>query len=370
MPVTGRAAQPGSEFLNGAQIGINEVNANGGVLGQKLVPYVGDTGSDAVDAVTAFRQLALHSPAVIIGSTSIEEPSIKPLVDAQGIPQIANLPGALYDGLTDPLIYRNGVPDSATAKAMALYAIQKGWTKCSLVFENVQSAQSYVQPIISAYKAAGGTVLDNVMLVPSESSYRTEITTLFAKSPQCVFIQTSPQTSGTWFTDARQLGHFDEPWIGTDQFADVQIFKAAGLADAGKWVTGMAGALPSGPTFTHFSAAYQAKFSSVPAYFAAIFYDSVIVTALAMTDAKSADPKVWYKYIGDVTGDETATEVTSYAQGVQLLKQGKKIDYEGASGNLDFNNFHTIYTDQDVIAFSPSGSLQTLATIKATALTG
>ncbi|MEA2683709.1 MAG: hypothetical protein QOK05_2037 [Chloroflexota bacterium] len=365
IPLTGRAANPGARFLHGIKVGVKDVNSNGGILGQQIEEFLGDTGSDAVDSVPAFRQLETHSPSVIIGSTSIEEPSVKGMVDGAKVPQLANLPGTLYDGLSDPLIYRIAVPDSALAKAMAYYAINSSWTKCSLAFENVQSAQSLVQPLLDAYKKHNGTVLDNVQLVPHQTSYRTEITKLFAQNPQCIFIQTDPQTSGTFFSDARELGHFNIPYIGTDQNTDVTIAKAAGLADASKWLTGTSGALPTGPSYDHFSTGYKAQFTDDPSYFAAAFYDAVIVAALAMTSAGTADKNIWYKSIGDVTGDESATEVTTYAEGVKLLKEGKKIDYEGASANMDFDKTHTVFTDVNIVKFDTSANLQTVSTVKA-----
>jgi hypothetical protein len=45
---------------------------------------------------------------------------------------------------------------------------------------------------------------------------------------------------------------------------------------------------------------------------------------------------------------------------VQLLKDGKKINFEGASGPEDFDQYHNTFGDWDVVQFKPDGSDTTL----------
>ena len=46
----------------------------------------------------------------------------------------------------------------------------------------------------------------------------------------------------------------------------------------------------------------------------------------------------------------------------ELLKQGKKINYQGASGNENFNRYHNVFSSFEVVQFNTSGSLRTVFT--------
>ena len=78
-----------------------------------------------------------------------------------------------------------------------------------------------------------------------------------------------------------------------------------------------------------------------------------------MTDARSADPTVWVSKIQDVA-DPPGTQCFTYASCVQLLQAGTKINFDGAGGPDDFNQYHNVFTGWDVVQFDSSGKLNTL----------
>jgi hypothetical protein len=65
-------------------------------------------------------------------------------------------------------------------------------------------------------------------------------------------------------------------------------------------------------------------------------YDGVVFAALAMTAAKTT---VWINKVTYVS-NPPGVKCYTYASCVRLLKPGKKINYEGASGPEDFNQYH------------------------------
>ena len=98
-------------------------------------------------------------------------------------------------------------------------------------------------------------------------------------------------------------------------------------------------------------------------------YDSVIVMALAATAAKSTTPSVYNKYITAVTTPSSgAEEVHSYAAGLAALQAGKKIDYVGASGVIDFNQWHNSAGGFEIAAYQPNGNLNLVDSISAAQL--
>jgi branched-chain amino acid transport system substrate-binding protein len=89
-------------------------------------------------------------------------------------------------------------------------------------------------------------------------------------------------------------------------------------------------------------------------------YDSVIIAALAMTEAGTTDGTKWINDVADVAGNPNGVKVYNYADGVAALKAGKKINYEGASGSVDYNKYHNVAGSWDVVNFDASGNLNTV----------
>lgn len=72
-------------------------------------------------------------------------------------------------------------------------------------------------------------------------------------------------------------------------------------------------------------------------------YDAMIILALAMESAKKADGESIAENIRKVA-NPPGTKVYSYAEGVKLLREGKKIDYEGLAGPQNFDEYGNVVT--------------------------
>ena len=363
-PLSGRLAGIGERLLHGQQTAVEEINSNGGILGVTVAQYSVDDAGDSVDAVPAMRQLLTHHITYVSGPSSPTFDAVQPLIDQAKVVDFGNLPSSKYDALTDPWVFRQLASDTVLGTAMAYYAINKGYTKCSMMFENVDTAQTLIAPIKNAYTKHGGQIVDSETLVPHAVSYRTELEKAFAPNPQCVFIQTDPTTTGTLWSNARELGLLKVPFVGTDVYVDPDVAKAAGLADFSKLAVGFLGSNPSGPAFDHFATIFKTKYGTAPDNFAAANYDGIIVGALAIVAAKSSDPAVWVNKVTAVSSTG-GTECSTYKDCVTLLQQGKRISYVGASGPFDFDSHHGRFTGFDALQSDSSANFHSIQTITA-----
>ena len=129
----------------------------------------------------------------------------------------------------------------------------------------------------------------------------------------------------------------------------VQIYTADGMqgstfykgvdANNPAVVQGMKGtapaAAPSGVTHP-FVAAF--KKTGIDTIFSSYYYDCTLLIALAAQAAGSDDPaKIKGKMLEVSKG---GTKCQTYAACLALLKQGKDIDYDGASGPVDLDSNH------------------------------
>ena len=363
-PMTGREPFVGQWFLHGAKVGIADINANGGCGGHQINASLSDTGGDAVDAVTALKKLQVSSPTFILGPSSLEIEGVINQFDPAHLPDFVEGGTTQLDHMTNKYVYRTTPSDSTLAIGMAYYAIQKNYTHAALFFESTSNAAGIVNPLVSAYTNHGGTVTDQELVTPHQSSYRSEVEKLFAGNPQAIFMQTDPQTASTFFQDVIQLGHMNLPFIMTDAGADVNMAKAMGLQYATQYMTGMNGSPPAGPAWQYYVQQYQKVWgTSQPVTLSQNTYDSVVIACLAIQKAGTTDPTVW---INDVTkvANGPGVVVNNYADGVKELKAGHDINYEGASGNDNYNQYHNVAGSWDVVQWDAQGqSLHTVFTV-------
>jgi ABC-type branched-subunit amino acid transport system substrate-binding protein len=364
-PMTGREPYVGQWFLHGAKVAIADINANGGCGGHQINAQLADTGGDGVDAVTALKQLQLSSPTFVLGPSSLEIEGVINQFDPAHLPDFVEGGTTQLDHMTNKYVYRTTPSDSTLAIGMANYAIQKGLTHAGVFFESTSNAAGVVTPLVKSYTNHGGTIVDQELVTPHQSSYRTEIEKLFANNPQAIFIQTDPQTASTFFSQIVQMGHMNVPFIATDGGADINFAKAMGLQYASQYLTGMNGSPPAGPAWTYYVQQYQKVWNSnQPVALSQNTYDAAVIACLAITKAGTTDQTVWINDVNKVTTDESATVVHTYADGVAQLKAGHNIDFEGANGADDYNQYHNVAGSWDVVQWDAQGqALHTLSTV-------
>jgi ABC-type branched-subunit amino acid transport system substrate-binding protein len=361
LPFTGTKAFLSSWATHGDAAAVYDVNHNGGVMGKMLRPVSADDGGDAVDAVPALRKLLISSPAFIVGPYSLTIMAVLNDFDPNHVVDFMIGGTTQLDHMTQRYVFRTTASDSAEVVAMAYYAIHHGYTRAGYIFDNSANTQGLVQPLTASYTKQGGTVVANETIVPDQSSYSSEITALFAKHPQVIFASFDQQTATTVFSDMRQLGDLDVPVVGEDVLGSPGYAKAMGQPQAAKYLFTVSGASPGGPAYQHFLGDYAAVWHTRQILSSSYnMYDSVIIAALAMTAAHSTDPSVW---VNDVTtvSNPPGTACYTYASCVALLKQGKKINYQGATGPEDFNRYHNTFSGFAVSGFTPSGQLTQVA---------
>lgn len=351
-PLTGGNSAVGSWLQHGTQVGVDTVNRGGGVMGRRLNIVWGDDVGDPADAVPAFRKVIAQNPTFMVGPNSVTAPVVINQFDGLHLPDFIIGGSTAFDNMNYPYVYRPTPSDSTQGAAMAYYAAKtKGLLRGALLFDNTSAAQTLVQPIINAYKKLGGQIVANIQFVPLASSYQSEIAKLDAANPTVIFVQTDPQSATTLFTQMEQLGGIKAPIIGTDTAAAADFANAMGCTQARQYLTAMEAASPQGPANTEFVKAYKLSYPGAQILpLSDDAYDSVVISALAMTAAKSTDPRVWNKYVLKVA-NPPGVVVNTYKEGVAALKAGKEINYQGAGGPQDFNAHHNTQGNWDAGAF-------------------
>ena len=356
---TGRLASLGQAMLQGSQVAKAVINKAGGVNGHQLKLVTGDTSCDVADGVTAVNQMLTKKISGVIGPETQEINGVEPILDAQHIVDEFQGGDTARDHQTDPLFFRDSPSDSQLGVAMALYGHMKGYKKAALLFYTDPAAQTFIKPITATWKKLGGTVLTTVNVTPDQSSYLSQVRQVLATHPQVIFTQEDPPTAAVLFREFKQLGGQNIPWIGTDVTSGSDFLKAIGYQTAHAHLTSVFGTSLTGQAssafLTEFNTLFPSQKSVGPLANANYAYDAVISLALADDYAKTTAGLTVANDMKQVT-NPPGTACYTYATCLTLLKAHKKINYEGASGSLDYNQYNNTFGPYGAFISSVSGT--------------
>jgi ABC-type branched-subunit amino acid transport system substrate-binding protein len=368
---TGRLASLGQAMIQGAKVAQSEINTAGGVLGKKIGLVTGDTGCDVADGVTATNQMLTKHVSGVIGPETQEINGVEPILDANKIVDEFQGGDTARDHQTDPFFFRDSPSDSQLGVAMALYAHLHHYTKAVMLFYSDPAAQTFLKPVSTTFTKLGGTILKTVIVTPDQTSYLSQVRAVIATHPQVIFTQEDPPTAAVLFREFKQLGGQNIPWIGTDVTSGSDYLKAIGYATAHAHLISVFGTSITGAANSAFlglfDKLYPSQKAAGPLANANYAYDAVISLALADEYAKTTSGTTVAHDMAKVT-NPPGTACYTYASCLSLLKAGKKINYQGASGNLDYNQFNNTFGPYGAFQSTPSGLEKQVYVMSATAL--
>lgn len=368
-PFTGAYASVGEASLQGVTVATSEINANGGILGHKLQIVHADTLGDPVDAVPAAEHMIASShPVGIIGPGGLEIGAIQRILDENKIPFEFEGGDTAFDNTKDPMLWRDSPSDLQEGVAMALYALHHGYKRAAFMMSSITTAQDFIPYIQGAYKAGGGTIVANETMTPGLTSYRSEVLKVVQSKAQVIFSQIEPPTAAVMTQDFKEIDNLAIPIVASDTSAAAEWIKAVTPAVANKAIVSCEGATASSPATPVFMQYFRQDYKGQqPLASATYSYDATIALALAIDKAGSTKGTVYAKNIPLVTSPSGIT-VYNYKTALADIKAGKKINYDGASGNMDYNQYHNVFGPYQLVRSNLSGTEQVVATVSAAEL--
>jgi len=350
---TGPTAFFGSNASVACKAAASQINAGGGILGNKLECKNFDTKGDPADAVpTTSRMLATTGGLVmVVGPDGNDIPAVLPLFNQAKIAEMNTVGDPRYDKQTSPYFWRLTPSDSTQGPALAYYAVKvRHYTKIAEVFTSDLSNQTTVIPFRKRYSKLGGKEVIKLSLTAGQASYKTEVARLIAAKPQALVGDLDPRTAATFLSELQQQNGTLIPFIGGQQSVQGEwtdaVVPAVGGANVQKYISAVSPNLSANgvgfATFAKAAAAAGANGFQKSNAFVAATYDGVIAFALAMDEANSTKSSDYVSKIAGVTSSKPGGVVVhTYKAALAALKKGEKIQFKGASGALIFDQWHT-----------------------------
>ena len=340
LPETGALAFLSAPLLEGVNMAIADINAAGGVNGADVTLTPGDSGTDPEIANTTVDRLLTEDVDAIVGAAASGiTGSVIDKITSAGITQCSpsNTAAGLGTSGDDGYYFRTAPSDDLQAPALANVVLSDGYTNVAVVSRADDYGVGFNAEFEPAIASGGGTIVYNTPYAPEATSFDDVVQDVVASGPDAVVLVA--------FEEGIQiLQTMVEQGAGPDA---IQIYITDGMATGELGVlidesnpgiaSGMKGTQPaaapsSGAAF--FPEAFAAFAPGVSTIFSAQSYDCAILIALAAEAAGSNDSADIAAAMVDVSRD--GEKCSTFADCKDLLAGGTNIDYDGASGAIDF----------------------------------
>ncbi|MEC9469956.1 MAG: ABC transporter substrate-binding protein [Pseudomonadota bacterium] len=344
MDITGPIANFIPPLQNAADLAVKQVNEQGGLLGGTAVAVYGDTTGTAQGAVDAAQKLVnVENVPIIMGSlmsgTTIA--AAEAAIIPAGVPQIS--PTATSPAMTfledNGLVFRIVPSVNYQGEILAKMVMDEGIKKVALTFVNNDYGVGIGETFIDAYTEAGGEIVAEAKHEEKKDSYRSELASLAKGDAEAlVVIAYAGDSGGKIVRQAIEGGLFTK-FIGTDGLRDELLIQNVG-ADALKTSFFSSPTSPAeNPAQQSLHDAFNAEFGEgADKAFVDQTYDATFLALLAVEKAGSTDRAKIAEALKEVAmapGEKVGPG--EWAKAIALIKEGKDIDYDGASGSAEFD---------------------------------
>lgn len=213
-PLSGPAAQYGRDNVNGLEMGIQDINAAGGItVAGKNYQFALKTYDDHIDptaAVNNARRLRSRD-----GARFIFNPVFNTIAPMMQINQqkgseflmMAYTSAPEVDDMENPNTIAIPPPFSVYVGSYVEYALKKGWKKCAMVVTLGAYGDGWRKEFESAWIKAGGEIVaDQPANYYTETDFSAQLSAALAKKPDFMLIGGPSATTGLVIEQARNLG--------------------------------------------------------------------------------------------------------------------------------------------------------------------
>jgi branched-chain amino acid transport system substrate-binding protein len=331
-PLSGGVSQFGIGCHQGFVLAFEQINQDGGILGQKVELVTEDNQSKPGQSSTAVRKLITQDKVVAIlgDATSSATLEAAPIAQSDKIPMIT--PTATNPRITEvgDFIFRVCFLDEFQGRVIAKFTRET--LKAGKVFTLTDLKQDYSVDLVKFFKdeflKLGGAIVGEQSYSTGDTDFRAQLTSIRAARPDVVYVPGYYQEVALIVKQARQIG-LTMPFVGCDGWANQALLTIGGKAIDGCYFTNHFSPDDPSPIVKEFVAKYKEKYGVPPDTFSALGYDAARLLADAIKRAASTDSKAVRDALAGTTGFAGVTGQISFDANRNASKPGLIVTVKG-----------------------------------------
>lgn len=355
MSFTGDLASYGQDISEGADLAAKHINEAGGILGTKVEALQRDDGTSPQVGTDAARKLvdidkvpgivgALSSGVTLAVANSVTIPGkVVQISPASTAPDLTYLQD-------DDFVFRTTASDALQGVVLGGMAKQLGFNTASTLYVNNPYGQGLSRQFAESFRAAGGTVLAEVSHEQIQPNYQAEVRSAMQGNPDVILALSYPESASIYLKEIIAAGYTGK-FMFCDGTKSPELITTVG-AQYLNGTYGTAAAAVDTETGQVFRQAYEAEYGELPPKpYIGEAYDAFVLLALAAQKAGKADGTAIrdnLRAVANPPGEVVGPGVEGIKRAIDLIKQGKDINYEGAAGSQDFDAAGDVRTPIEV----------------------
>ncbi len=343
--VTGPIAELVAAIIDGRNLAAKHINEQGGLLkGDTYRLVLGDSACDPKAGVDAGNKIVNVEQVVAVVGASCSGAT-------NGMVQAVTIPAgvvSLSDSATAPsitdlkdndLVFRVAPSDAYQGRALAELIKKAGISKVAMTYANDDYNAGLAAVFAREYAAMGGTVAGNQAHEPDKASYRSELSTLAKGGAEVLVLFAYYGSSGiAIIRNSLENGLFGK-FYAADGMFDQSVIDQIGADNLrGKISITQSASDFDDVSYKIFADAFKATGGNPQGPYVAHGYDAAFLMALAIEKAGAADRgRIGAALRAVASAPGEVIRPGEWKKAKELIAAGKDINYEGASGNVDFD---------------------------------
>jgi branched-chain amino acid transport system substrate-binding protein len=335
-PLTGAGGPYGPQMQQTIAAVVKELNDAGGIWGHPVQLFNEDSQTNPEAAVRAVHKLIDVNKVIAVMGTwaSAVTMAVAPICFNNRVVEFSvSGADAISDLKDDDYIWRTQPNTFLQGEFHAKFALQKGWKRIAYMAVQTPYAKSFGDTYKKVAEAGGAKILEYLIYEADKPSYRSELTKVLATKPEHIMLMGYTPDSIAIFKELYKMGY--KGGIQGPSFAiNQKLVDGVGAEVAeGAYSLDPASDLQS-PAFKNLTRLLGTQ--DVNSY-AAQTYDHINLVTLSLAEGKVNTGTGIRDNLRKVA-NPPGTEVSGFMEGYKLIKEGKKINYQGASGACDFDD--------------------------------
>jgi branched-chain amino acid transport system substrate-binding protein len=288
--LSGTGATAGTNFKNGVQLAVNEINAAGGILGQKLEPVIEDTQSNP-GVAKGLALKAVDDGAFAVFGPTFSGSMLVSMAQTRKA-EVPNFTGADAAAVTqqgNPYVFRTSFTQTTSMPKLARYIATTLKAKTvAVIFVNNDFGKGGRDAFVKAAAGVGLTVAADISTEAGLVDFSAPVLKAKRSAADVLFVYTNEEESARCLRELRKQA-FSKPIVGETTLTGQRVIDLAGAAVNGVLAhVGLTADAPI-PAVQEFRAKFEKAYKYTPDHNGLKGYTSVYFLKVGIAAAGKLD---------------------------------------------------------------------------------